>query len=143
MNEWQQRPENTSNIAGMEQEDEIDLGQLWGILKGGRWTIVGLVLLALLCGLFYLFVVQSTYRADALVQIQVEGSQPLQSVTSDLKQLTGKGSSPAQSEIPIIKSRSVLGDTVEKLNLQTTAAPAYFPVVGQAVAERREAGPAA
>lgn len=149
MNEWQQRGAGPGYQNGpvatgdMGQEDEIDLGRLWSLLKGGRWKIVAFVVAALLCALFYLFVVQPTYRADALIQIQSEGSQPLQGVTNDLKSLTGKGSSPAQSEIPIIKSRSVLGETVEKLGLQTVAAPDWFPIVGRAIADHSEAGPPA
>lgn len=146
MNEWQQRgaaPNQSPAPAMMEADDEIDLARLWAMLWGGRWKIAAFVIAALLCALFYLFVVQPTYQADALIQIEVEGSQPLQGVTNDLKQLTGKGTSPAQSEIPIIKSRSVLGDTVEKLGLRTNVTPAYFPVIGQAIAERREAEPVA
>jgi len=144
MNDWQQRSDGAPSPDSMGSEDEIDLRRLWSILKGGRWTIAVLLVAAFLCALFYLFVVQPTYRADALIQIQAEGAQPLQGVTNDLKQLTGKGgSSPAKSEIPIITSRSVLGDTVEKLNLQTTATPVYFPLIGRAIAAHQTAGPAA
>lgn len=127
----------------IERDDEIDLARVWRMLRGGRWKILACVVAALGCALFYLFVVQPTYSTDALIQIEVEGSQPLQGVTSDLKQLTGKSTSPAKSEIPIIKSRSVLGDTVNKLGLQTRTMPVYFPVIGEAIAKRREPGESA
>ncbi|WP_123590308.1 polysaccharide biosynthesis tyrosine autokinase [Salinisphaera orenii] len=130
-----------SNAVG--RDDEIEFAQLWNLLWGGRWKIVAFVVVALLCAVFYLFVVQPTYQTDALLKIEDEGSQPLQGVTNDLKQLAGKGTTLAESEIPIIKSRTVLGDTVEGLGLETVSAPAYFPVIGQAVAERRELGPLA
>ena len=143
MNDWQHNQTAASSDfrpVDIEREDEIDLARLWGMLWGGRWKILAFVVAALVCALFYLFVVQPTYSADALIQIESEGSQPLQSVTNDLKQLTGKGTSPAKSEIPIIKSRSVLGDTVDKLGLQTRTVPAYFPVIGEAIAKHRKAG---
>lgn len=144
MNEWQRNQGSSigpeSRPADLGRDDEIDLVQIWALIKGGRWTIIGFVILALLGAVFYLLVVEPTYRADALIQIEAEGSQPLEGITSDIKQLTGKGTSPAESEIPIIKSRSVLGDTVNKLGLQTAAKPAYFPVIGHAIAKRREQG---
>lgn len=122
------------------EEDEIDLARLWALLWGGRWKVVACVVVAILCAIFYLFVTQPTYKADALIQIQAGSNSPLQGVTSDLQQLTGKNTSPAQSEIPIIKSRSVLGKTVKKLHLTTDATPAYFPVVGQSIVGHRKAG---
>lgn len=144
MNEWQRNQGSSigpeSRPADLRRDDEIDLVQIWSLIKGGRWTIIGFIILALLGAVFYLLVVEPTYRADALIQIEAEGSQPLEGITNDLKQLTGKGASPAQSEIPIIKSRSVLGETVNKLGLQTVAQPAYFPIIGHAIAKRREQG---
>ena len=144
MNEWQRNQDSSMGPelrpADLRRDDEIDLVQIWTLIKGGRWTIIGFIILALLGAVFYLLVAEPTYRADALVQIEAEGAQPLEGITSDIKQLTGKGSSPAQSEIPIIKSRSVLGETVNKLGLQTAAQPAYFPVIGHAIAKRREQG---
>ncbi|GAB3682801.1 polysaccharide biosynthesis tyrosine autokinase [Salinisphaera aquimarina] len=146
MNESQQYAADTA--AGPRapigiEDDEIDLARLWAILWGGKWKIALVVFVALVFAVFYLVVVHPTYQVDALLQIQQEGSSPLSGVTSDLQQLTGKSSSPAQSEIPIIKSRSVLGETVEKLGLATTVEPVYFPVVGWGIASRRKPGPPA
>lgn len=124
-------------------EDEIDLAQLWGILWQGKWKIAAFVVAAVIGAVFYLFVVQPTYKADALLQVQPKGSSALSGLSSDLEALTGGQSSPAQSVIPIIKSRSVLGDTVNRLHLNVTAQPQYFPIVGQAIATGRDAGPPA
>lgn len=121
-------------------EDEIDLARLWGLLWSGKWKIINITVAAVVCALFYLFVVQPTYRADGLLQIQPENSSSaLDGLTSDLQQLTGKNTSPAQGEMQIIKSRSVLGQAVDKLQLGMSIRPHYFPVIGQAIAERRKA----
>lgn len=42
--------------------------------------------------------------------------------------------STATTEIEIIKSRMILGDTVEKFNLTTLVTPDYFPVIGKGIA---------
>ncbi len=39
--------------------------------------------------------------------------------------------SSATTEIEIIKSRMILGDTVDKFNLTTIATPDYLPFVGK------------
>lgn len=142
MNQGQHLPPAPVSGAGSmdrdEWGDEIDLAQLWAVVRGGKWKIAGCVLLAVLGAIFYLFVAQPQYRADALLQIQSEGSSPLSGISSELGQLTGKNTSPAQSEIPIIKSRAVLGTTVDSLHLQTRAEPKYFPVIGKPIAARRD-----
>ncbi|MDT0633942.1 polysaccharide biosynthesis tyrosine autokinase [Spectribacter hydrogenooxidans] len=143
MNQGQQLPPAPASGSGrMDRDDwsdEIDLARLWAVIRGGRWKIAACIALAILGAIFYLFVAQPQYRADALLQIETEGSSPLSGLSSELGQLTGKNTSPAQSEISIIKSRSVLGATVDALHLQTHAAPKYFPVIGESIAARRDA----
>lgn len=121
-------------------EDEIDLAQLWGILWTGKWKIAACVVVALILAVFYLYVVQPTYKTDALLQIQSSESSVLSGLSENLQGLTGSDSSTAQSVIPIIKSRTVLRNTVAALNLAITATPHYFPVIGQAIAAHSEAG---
>ena len=50
--------------------------------------------------------------------------------------LLGGQQSPAQSEIPIITSREVLGKTVRDLNLATGTHPKYLPIVGGTLADK-------
>lgn len=126
-------------MRGPEQEDEIDLAQLWGILWNGKWKIVCFIAAALILGVLYLFAVQPTYKADALLQIQSKQSSALTGLTSDLKGLVGSSSTPAQSIIPIIKSRTVLRKTVEDLGLAVVARPQYLPIFGQAIAAHSKA----
>lgn len=123
----------------LDTADEIDLAQLWGILWTGKWKIAAFIVAAVLLAVFYLYVVQPTYKADALLQIQSSESSVLSGLSEDLQALTGTGTSTAQSVIPIIKSRTVLKKTVNALNLAVTAAPQYFPVIGRAVAAHSEA----
>lgn len=125
-------------IIDREPDDEIDLAQLWGIIAAGKWQIALAVAVALVLAIFYLFVTEPVYRTSALLQVQSDSASALQGLTSEVQQLTGKGSSRADAEIQIIKSRSVLGAAVDKLGLDIAAGPAYFPIIGEALARRRQ-----
>lgn len=134
--------EERPGTASHAQDDEIDLASLWAIMAGGKWKIALFVLVLLVMAILYLFVAQPIYRADALLQVESQESSPLQGLTSDVGQLMGKsGVSPAQAEMEIITSRSVLGSTVDELGLATEARPSYFPWLGRAIAKRREPAP--
>jgi tyrosine-protein kinase Etk/Wzc len=123
-------------------DDEIDLAQLWAILRGGKWQILACIVIALILAVCYLFVVAPTYQANAMLQVDSDRSaSPLQGITSQLNQITGRNGGLAEAQIQIMTSRSVLGEAVRQLHLDITAKPAYFPVLGQAIARRREASP--
>ncbi len=125
-------------------DDEIDLAQLWAILRGGKWRIAGCVIAALILAVAYLLVVKPTYQANAMLQVETDQStSPLQGIDSQLRELAGKNSGLAEAEMQIMKSRSVLGDTVHDLHLNLVAKPAYLPVIGQAIARRRQPDPKA
>lgn len=121
-------------------EDEIDLARLLGVLSVGKWKIAAFVLLALAGAVFYLFVADPIYRADALLQIQSQENPALSGLTEELSQFTGQKNSGAAAEMQIVKSRAVIGETVDALQLTLTARPRYFPVIGEAVSRWREPG---
>lgn len=124
------------------QEDEIDLAQLWRILYNGKWVIVIFVVLALLAGLAYLFITPPVYRANALIQVQTEEAPAaLQGLMEATAMATGaKMGSRAATQMQIIRSRSVLGDVVDKRGLTMTATPKYFPLIGEPLAKRNADG---
>ncbi|MFP3637212.1 hypothetical protein, partial [Bacillus sp. SIMBA_033] len=45
----------------------------------------------------------------------------------------------ADAEIELIRSRMVVGETVDRLHLDVSAMPHYFPLVGAAMARGKEA----
>ena len=111
-----------------EQEDEIDLVEYLDALLDAKWLIVLVALLfGLLAGIFAWF---STpiYQADAL--IQVEESSPKLGASADLMDMMGSGGSSAETEMEIIRSRSVLGEAIDQLNLTVVAMPKTFPKLG-------------
>ncbi|MDN3554928.1 polysaccharide biosynthesis tyrosine autokinase [Halomonas maura] len=108
-------------------DDEIDLGRLFGLLLDHKWWIIGTTLLFTLVGVTYALLATPVYRAEALVQVEEDspGMNPLDDVTSMLG-----GEPPSQVEIEIIRSRMVLGDAVNLLNLDVVVEPQRLPLVG-------------
>ncbi|WP_256383782.1 polysaccharide biosynthesis tyrosine autokinase [Photobacterium toruni] len=113
--------------------DEIDLGKLFGILIDSRWLIIITTFIFALIGISYALLATPIYKADALIQIE-QKSTGMPALGGDMAEMFGGSESSATTEIEIIKSRMVLGDTVDKLNLTTVTTPIYTPVFGKGLA---------
>ncbi len=113
--------------------DEIDLGKLFGILLDAKWTILVTTFLFAVGGVAVALLSTPVYKADALLQIESKNSGGIGSLVGDMGELFTQESS-ATTEIEIIKSRMILGDTVDKFNLTTVVTPDYFPVIGKGLA---------
>ncbi|MCP4956424.1 MAG: tyrosine-protein kinase, partial [Photobacterium aquimaris] len=112
--------------------DEVDIGKLFGILIDNRWMIIITTFIFAVVGIGYALLATPIYKADALIQIEAKSSGP--SLGGDMAEMFGGGESSATTETEIIKSRMILGETVDKLNLTTIVSPEYLPVVGKGLA---------
>ncbi|MDR7342975.1 tyrosine-protein kinase Etk/Wzc [Pantoea alhagi] len=119
------KSDSSQKIA--DAKDEIDVARLYGSIIDHRWLIIGVTALFAVIGIIYSILATPIYRADALVQVEQNQGSLVMSQISNLMPDT-KPTSDAQ--IGLIMSRMVLGKTIEDLNLQTTVAPKYVPVVG-------------
>lgn len=124
--------QNLTNKATPNNSDEIDLGKLFGILVDNRWNIIVLTLLFTFIGITYALIATPIYKADALIQVE-QKSTGMPALGGDMADLFSSEST-ATTEIEIIKSRMVLGETVDKLNLTIVATPNYMPVIGKGLA---------
>ena len=120
-----------SNVSS--GNDEIDLGKLFGILIDSRWLIIITTFIFACIGISYALLATPIYKADALIQIEAK-STGMPALGGDMADMFGGDDSKAATEIEIIKSRMVLGDTVDKLNLTTVATPIYMPIFGKGIA---------
>lgn len=101
-------------------EDTIDLKELFFSLIA-QWKIIALcVILSIVAALLYLRVTPDTYRVDALVQVE-ESKGTSAALLGDLSNMIEQ-KQPAQAEIEILKSRLVLGDVIDRLNLDIQVA---------------------
>lgn len=113
--------------------DEIDLGKLFGILLDGRWTIVIVTVIFAIAGVMFAMLSTPIYKADALIQVEKKSGGVSTLLSDGMGDFFAQDSS-ATTEIELIKSRMVLGQTVDKLNLTTIAEPIYTPFVGKGLA---------
>jgi tyrosine-protein kinase Etk/Wzc len=124
-----QQPKQTIDNSS----DVIDLGKLIGILLDAKWLIVSVTAFFAVAGVAIALLSTPIYKSDALIQIEEKSSGGMSSLVGDMGDMFAQESS-ATAEIEIIKSRMILGDTVDKFNLTTVAVPDYFPFVGKGIA---------
>ncbi|WP_447060454.1 polysaccharide biosynthesis tyrosine autokinase [Vibrio alginolyticus] len=114
-------------------DDEIDLGKLFGIILDAKWLILCTVVLFSIIGVGVAILSTPIYKADALIQIESKSSGGISAMVGDMGELFSAESS-ATTEIEIIKSRMILGGTVDKFNLTTVVSPNYTPIIGKGLA---------
>lgn len=100
-------------------EDSIDLKELFFSLIA-QWKVIALcIILSLICALLYLRITPDIYSVDALVQVEDSKGAASAALLGDLSKLPGGLSqkSPADAEMEILRSRLVLGQVIDNLNL--------------------------
>ncbi|MCP6508426.1 Wzz/FepE/Etk N-terminal domain-containing protein, partial [Klebsiella pneumoniae] len=68
------------------------------------------------------------YQADALIQVEQKQAN---AILSNLSQMLPDSQPQSEPEIALLKSRMILGKTVDDLNLQAVIKPKYFPIFGR------------
>ncbi|PTO68222.1 polysaccharide biosynthesis tyrosine autokinase [Vibrio splendidus] len=123
----------TTQPSHTDNSDEIDLGNLLGILLDAKWLIMLTTFAFAVFGIAFALLSTPIYKADALIQIEEKSSGGISSMVGDMGELFSQESS-ATTEVEIIKSRMILGETVDKFNLTTVTSPNYAPIVGKGFA---------
>ena len=114
-------------------DDEIDLGRLFGLLLGNKWLIAAITAAFMICGVIYAVLSTPIYQADALLQVEKKSSGiPALGEMSEMFATE----SEAATEIEIMKSRMVIGTVVDQLKLTNLVQPNYLPFVGKYLARR-------
>ncbi|MBD1576529.1 polysaccharide biosynthesis tyrosine autokinase [Vibrio sp. S11_S32] len=120
---------NSASPRTASNNDVIDLGKLFGILLDHRWFIIVTTFIFAVLGVSYALLATPIYKTDALIQVE-QKSTGMPALNSDMTDLFDT-ESPAATEIEILKSRMVLGETVDNLNLTTVSSAIHFPIVGK------------
>lgn len=113
--------------AATPQDNEIDLLQLLAEMFDHRVTIACVTLLLTVCAGIYAFSATPVYQADALIQVEAKQNNSL------LKNLTPFGpdlSPDVAPELLLLKSRMILGETIDQLGLTYYVRRRVFPVIG-------------
>jgi len=122
-----------SQQSHTDNSDEVDLGKLLGILLDAKWLIMLTTFACAVFGIALALLSTPIYKADALIQIEEKSSGGISSMVGDMGDMFSQESS-ATTEVEIIKSRMILGETVDKFNLTTVNSPNYAPIVGKGFA---------
>lgn len=108
-------------------DDTIDLKELFFSLIAQWKLIIICILLSLLCAFLYLKITPKIYSVDAMVQVEDKNGASSALLGKELStMMTGAGlgsSGIGDSEVEILKSRLVLGTTIQQLNLDIAIQP--------------------
>ncbi|MEG2266746.1 MAG: GNVR domain-containing protein, partial [Acinetobacter sp.] len=119
--------ENSKYPRTSSAEKELDLIQLLHILFL-QWKIILCITIAFtLAASLYTFLSPTVYQADALIQVEQKQNQAF---LNRLKNILLTDTSAVSAEIELLKSRMILGKTVDDLNLRIQSEQIYFPVTG-------------
>jgi len=122
--------------AASPHDNEIDLIQLLAEMFDHRVMIACITLLFTVCAGIYAYSVTPIYQADALVQIEAKQDN---SLLKSLSQFGTDLSPDVAPELLLLKSRMILGETVDKLGL-TYSVKRRVPVIGPLLERGRKAG---
>lgn len=114
------------------QEPETTLSDLMGVVAENRWLIAGVTAVALLLGGAYAALTTPVYEANALIQVE----ETKENTTTTGSALGAAANlfeirSPASAEMEILRSRLVVGQAVQSLNLDLAVWPKYVPLIGK------------
>ncbi|MCX5544990.1 polysaccharide biosynthesis tyrosine autokinase [Paraburkholderia sp. CNPSo 3076] len=118
-------------------DDEIDLSELFAVLRENLCLIGIVTAIVFVPGALYAFLGTPVYRADAVIQVDDDsGMGSINDKLGDLASLF-QSKATADAEIELIRSRTVVGETVDKLHVDIDARPHYFPLIGAPIARYR------
>jgi tyrosine-protein kinase Etk/Wzc len=108
-------------------DNRIDLARILRAAYDNKALILGITTLFAALGVAYLFIATPVYRASAMIQIE-----PRKAGITGVPEVSGRPASVSQAitEIELLKSRTVLGRTVEELKLYINARPRHLPLIG-------------
>ena len=121
-------------FAKSQDDDEIDPLGLLDVLIDARWLIACVTALVLLLGGAYAMLSRPVYEANTLLQVEDNKAGGGGAVGEAASLFDIKSSAPAEMEI--LRSRLVVGQAVDDLQLYVTASPRYLPYVGSWLARR-------
>ena len=103
------------------KKEETDLGDLLKVLVKNWQIMVPIMLLSAIIGVFVAMWIRPVYQVDALLQIETKNNKST-GMMGSLGALFPT-SSPAETEMELIRSRQVMGSAVEKMRLDLVAIP--------------------
>lgn len=111
-------------MASSKRKEETDFFDFLKDLAKNWHIMLPCIIVASIVGVFIAQWIRPVYQVDALLQIETKSNKSV-GMMGGLGNLFAS-SSPAETEIELIKSRQIIGDAVEKMHLQYSATPTNF-----------------
>ncbi|WP_245611860.1 polysaccharide biosynthesis tyrosine autokinase [Nevskia soli] len=138
INETLRPPVIAPPLAGVSGDEEVNLRHLFDLVASGKWVILGITLAVLALASLYLVIAHPTYKADGLVEVEENQKSAAGGDLGEISSMLLGTPVQTEAEIQILKSRMVLDQVIEKMNLLVEAQPHYFPFIGHAYARRHD-----
>ncbi|MCG9707737.1 polysaccharide biosynthesis tyrosine autokinase [Pseudoalteromonas sp. Isolate3] len=118
---------NRTSQSNQQESQEIDLMALLGALLDRKLFIMAITGVFMVLGVIYAMYAAPVYQATAMIQVEDNSA-----TVPGFDDMSGmfESTSAAVTEIELLKSRSVIGEAVDKLNLDTVVEPKLFPLIG-------------
>lgn len=110
----------------------LDLGKMLGQIVDGRKLILSMTACCFMLGIGYALLATPVYKATALLQVEKKANGS--ALLRDMSPTLGADRPESSTEIELLTSRMVLGQTVQDLKLDNEVSPVFFPVVGRGLA---------
>lgn len=115
---------NLATLQDNKAEMSLSIMDVLGLLWKKKWLLVVFALIGAGVGLFWGNWVRPQYSSDALLKLDIKGNKAGRAM-GEMGMLLDMAS-PADAEIPVIKSRMVLGYVVDEEGLRFSASPIGF-----------------
>ena len=122
---------NQQNKPLIQGEDTISIVDLLDNLIYYKWYFFGVTILAIAFSLAYAIMATPIYTADALVQVEEKKGTSMIGALDQVSNASFSQQSPVVGEIEIIRSRTVIGQAVERLKANVgVSVENRMPVIG-------------
>ncbi|WP_295399030.1 polysaccharide biosynthesis tyrosine autokinase [uncultured Thiocystis sp.] len=106
--------------AEPEDEDVIDLREIWNLLVRRRWTIVTTLVVAMIVALLYSFLATPIYRATLLLQIEREDNKVVEYQSVTPSEAMDSSQDFYQTQYELLQSRSLARRIIDQLGLESS-----------------------
>ena len=110
-------------------EPTVDLKGHFNTLYDNRWLIGGITALITLIAVLYALVAKPVYEANLMIHVEEESPNASKNILSEASSLF-ETKKAAIAEMELLRSRMVVSQAVDNLQLYIEVQPKYFPVVG-------------
>jgi tyrosine-protein kinase Etk/Wzc len=116
-------------LSAAADEPAADLKGHFNTLYDNRWLIGGITALITLIAVLYALVAKPVYEANLMIHVEEESPNASKNILSEASSLF-ETKKAAIAEMELLRSRMVVSQAVDNLQLYIEVQPKYFPVVG-------------